>query len=103
MQRLFFFAQNFTKTNKMSFQTDLLNQIPIDPLTGAVAVPIYQTSTFVQEAPGVNKGYDYSRSNNPTRLVLENLCAGLENGAAGFAFSPEPSGRYPACGSGAGS
>lgn len=71
----------------MSFQTDLLSQIPIDPLTGAVAVPIYQTSTFVQEAPGVNKGYDYSRTNNPTRQVLENLCAGLENGSAGFAFA----------------
>ncbi|HLW49437.1 MAG TPA: PLP-dependent aspartate aminotransferase family protein [Sphingobacteriaceae bacterium] len=71
----------------MSFQTDLLNHIPIDPLTGAIAVPIYQTSTFVQEAPGVNKGYDYSRTNNPTREVLENLCAKLENGAGGFAFS----------------
>lgn len=71
----------------MSFQTDLLNHIPTDPHTGAIAVPIYQTSTFVQDAPGVNKGYDYSRTNNPTREVLENLCAKLENGAGGFAFS----------------
>lgn len=71
----------------MSFQTDLLNHIPIDPLTGAIAVPIYQTSTFAQEAPGINKGFDYSRTNNPTRKILENLCATLENGAAAFAFS----------------
>ncbi len=48
-----------------------------DPTTKAVAVPIYQTSTFVQEAPGVNKGYDYARSNNPTRAALEQLVAGL--------------------------
>src|SRR5690606_2060382 len=65
----------------------LLNHIPIDPQTGAIAVPIYQTSTFAQEAPGVNKGFDYSRTNNHTRQILENLCAKLENGASGFAFS----------------
>lgn len=67
--------------------TQLLNSIPIDPLTGAISVPIYQTSTFVQEAPGVHKGYDYSRSNNPTRAVLENLIAKLEGGATGLAFA----------------
>lgn len=71
----------------MGIQTDLLNSIPIDELTGAISVPIYQTSTFVQDAPGVNKGFDYSRSNNPTRKVLENLLAKLENGTNGFAFS----------------
>lgn len=71
----------------MSTQTQILNSIPVDPLTGAVAVPIYQTSTFLQDAPGVNKGYDYSRSSNPTRNVLENIIAKLENGTAGFAFS----------------
>jgi len=70
----------------MSTQTDILNSIPIDPLTGAIAVPIYQTSTFVQEAPGQNKGFDYSRSNNPTRQILEEVVAKLENGAKGFAF-----------------
>lgn len=70
----------------MTTQTDILNNIPIDPLTGAIAVPIYQTSTFAQEAPGENKGFDYSRTNNPTRQVLENLVASLENGAKGFAF-----------------
>ena len=67
--------------------TSFIHSIPVDPLTGAVSVPIYQTSTFVQEAPGVNKGYDYSRSNNPTRATLENLIAGLEKGAAGLAFA----------------
>jgi len=67
--------------------TSFIHSIPVDPLTGAVSVPIYQTSTFVQEAPGVNKGYDYSRSSNPTRATLESLIAGLEKGAAGLAFA----------------
>lgn len=71
----------------MSSATELIHSIPVDPLTGAVSVPIYQTSTFVQDAPGVNKGYDYSRSNNPTRAVLEQLIAKLEKGATGLAFS----------------
>ena len=67
--------------------TELIHSIPTDPLTGAISVPIYQTSTFVQEGPGVHKGYDYARSNNPTRAVLEQLAAGLEKGAAGYAFA----------------
>lgn len=71
----------------MHLHTQILQHIPIDPHTGAIAVPIYQTSTFVQEAPGVHKGFDYSRSNNPTRLALETLVAELENGVQGFAFS----------------
>src|SRR5580698_3458435 len=66
--------------------TKLIHSIPVDPLTGAISVPIYQTSTFVQEAPGVNKGFDYARSNNPTRAVLETLMAQLENGSTGIAF-----------------
>lgn len=70
----------------MHFETQLIHTLPIDPQTGAISVPIYQTSTFVQEAPGVNQGYDYSRSNNPTRAALEKLIAELEGGAAGFAF-----------------
>jgi len=69
-----------------STQTKLIHAIPVDPLTGSISVPIYQTSTYVQEAPGVNKGYDYARSNNPTRAVLENLIAQLENGSTGIAF-----------------
>ena len=70
----------------MSNATTLIHSIPVDPLTGAVSVPIYQTSTFVQEAPGVNRGYDYARSGNPTRATLENLVATLENGKIGAAF-----------------
>src|SRR5690349_3877698 len=71
----------------MQATTQLIHSIPVDPLTGAVSVPIYQTSTFVQEAPGINKGYDYARSGNPTRAVLENLLAKLEGGETGLAFS----------------
>ncbi|WPQ60764.1 PLP-dependent aspartate aminotransferase family protein [Chitinophaga sancti] len=71
----------------MSNITHLLHSIPVDPLTGAIAVPIYQTSTFVQEAPGVNKGYDYARTNNPTRETVEKIVAGLEGGSTGIAFS----------------
>ncbi|MEK7226540.1 MAG: aminotransferase class I/II-fold pyridoxal phosphate-dependent enzyme, partial [Bacteroidota bacterium] len=66
--------------------TQLIHSIPVDPLTGAIAVPIYQTSTFVQEAPGVNKGYDYARTGNPTRATLEDIIAKLENGSTGIAF-----------------
>jgi len=66
--------------------TQLIHSIPVDPLTGAISVPIYQTSTFVQEAPGVNNGYDYARTGNPTRAVLEDVIAKLENGSAGVAF-----------------
>lgn len=71
----------------MKEQTQILHSIPVDELTGAVSTPIYQTSTFVQDEPGMNKGFDYSRSNNPTRKVLEDLLAKLEGGHAGFAFA----------------
>jgi cystathionine beta-lyase len=71
----------------MSNLTELIHSIPVDPQTGAIAVPIYQTSTFVQEAPGVNKGYDYARSNNPTREAAEKIIAQLEKGAVAAAFS----------------
>lgn len=70
----------------MSNATDLIHSIPTDPLTGAISVPIYQTSTYVQEAPGVNKGFDYARSNNPTRGTLEDIIAKLEKGTTGIAF-----------------
>ena len=70
----------------MSNATQLIHSIPSDPLTGAISVPIYQTSTFIQEAPGVNQGYDYARTNNPTRAALETLIAKLEKGAQGVAF-----------------
>ena len=71
----------------MSNATKLIHSIPVDPLTGSISVPIYQTSTFVQEAPGVNKGYDYARSGNPTRATLENIIAELEGGTTGAAFA----------------
>ena len=70
----------------MQATTQLIHSIPVDPLTGAISVPIYQTSTFVQEAPGINKGYDYARSGNPTRAALESLVAQLEGGHTGVAF-----------------
>ncbi|HRF17322.1 MAG TPA: aminotransferase class I/II-fold pyridoxal phosphate-dependent enzyme, partial [Chitinophagaceae bacterium] len=58
-----------------------------DPSTGAIMTPVYQTSTYVQEAPGVNKGFEYARSQNPTRKALEEALAVIENGKFGLAFS----------------
>lgn len=57
-----------------------------DPATGAIMTPIYQTSTFVQEAPGVHKGYEYARTGNPTRTALQNALAAVENGNHGLCF-----------------
>src|SRR5438046_3366457 len=61
-------------------------QVP-DPLAGAVMTPIYQTSTYVQEGLGKHKGYEYARTRNPTREVLERNIAALEGGRHGFAFA----------------
>src|SRR5579862_4703936 len=58
-----------------------------DPSTGAIMTPIYATSTYVQSSPGVDKGYSYSRSQNPTRDAYEKCVANLESGERGFAFS----------------
>src|SRR5215203_4669417 len=58
-----------------------------DPSTGAIMTPIYQTSTYVQEAPGKNKGYEYARSQNPTRTALERAFAEIENAKYALAFS----------------
>ncbi|MGB8844010.1 MAG: PLP-dependent aspartate aminotransferase family protein [Aliidongia sp.] len=58
-----------------------------DPTTGAIMPPIYQTSTYVQESPGVHKGYEYSRSQNPTRMAYERCVADLESGTRGYAFA----------------
>lgn len=58
-----------------------------DPSTGAIMTPIYQTSTYVQEAPGVNQGFEYARSQNPTRQALEEALAVIENGNFGLSFS----------------
>ncbi len=72
----------------MNFETRAIHdgQEP-DPATGAVVTPIYQTVTYVQEAVGVNKGYDYSRVGNPTRTALQTALASLENAEHGIAFS----------------
>jgi cystathionine gamma-lyase len=74
--------------NNKSFTTRQIHagQSP-DPTTGAIMTPVYYTSTFVQESPGVHKGFEYSRSHNPTRFALEDCLASLENGYAGFAFA----------------
>src|SRR6476661_10295060 len=58
-----------------------------DPTTGAIMMPIYATSTYVQESPGKHKGYDYSRSINPTRSAYERCVANLESGTRGWAFA----------------
>src|SRR5947199_7789856 len=58
-----------------------------DPATGATIIPIYATSTYTQEAPGKHKGYEYSRSGNPTRKALETCLAALEEGERGLAFA----------------
>ena len=71
----------------MGFATDAIHvgQEP-DPATGAIIVPIYQTSTFVQEELGKHKGYEYARTSNPTRVALERNLAALEGGRSAFAF-----------------
>src|SRR5215213_8701593 len=72
----------------MDFETRAIHegQEP-DPATGSVTVPIYQTSTFAQEAVGQNKGYDYARSANPTRTALQICLASLESAEHGVAFA----------------
>lgn len=72
----------------MGFKTDAIHagQEP-DPTTGAVTIPIYQTSTYVQEGLGKHKGFEYARTQNPTRMALEKNMAVLERGAAGYAFA----------------
>ncbi len=77
-----------TRPNRPGFASRAIHagQSP-DPSTGAIMTPIYATSTYVQESPGVHKGYEYSRSQNPTRGALEACVADLENGSRGFAFA----------------
>jgi cystathionine gamma-lyase len=58
-----------------------------DPSTGAVMTPIYATSTYVQQSPGVHQGFEYSRSHNPTRFAYERCVAALEGGTHGYAFA----------------
>jgi cystathionine gamma-lyase len=81
-------AFNLSSTPRRAFATRTIHagQTP-DPATGAVMQPIYATSTYVHQSPGVHKGYDYSRSQNPTRFAFERCLADLEDGQAGFAFA----------------
>ncbi len=81
-------ADSGKRPNRPRFGTRAIHagQTP-DPSTGAVMPPIYATSTYVQESPGVHKGYEYSRSQNPTRMAYERCIADLESGTAGFAFA----------------
>ena len=74
--------------NRLDFATRTIHggQFP-DPTTGAVMVPIYATSTYAQTSPGEHKGFEYSRSHNPTRFAFERCIADLESGTAGFAFA----------------
>jgi cystathionine gamma-lyase len=72
----------------MKFATRVIHGgLQPDPLTGAVATPIYQTSTFARQSPGVHKGFAYARGGNPTRQALENSIACLENGRYGLVFA----------------
>ena len=74
--------------NKFGFETRAIHagQEP-DPTTGAIMTPVYLSSTYVQSSPGKHKGYDYSRTSNPTRKAYEDCIANLENGKFGFAFA----------------
>ena len=76
------------KSDQLGFETRAIHagQSP-DPSTGAIMTPIYATSTYVQQSPGVHKGYEYSRSHNPTRRALEACISSLEGGCEGFAFA----------------
>jgi len=81
-------TQTSSQANKQGFATRCIHagQTP-DPTTGAVMPPIYTTSTYAQSSPGVHKGYDYSRTSNPTRGAWERCIADLESGTHGFAFA----------------
>jgi cystathionine gamma-lyase len=77
-----------TRRNNQGFDTRAIHADQhVDPTTGAVITPIYATSTYAQEAPGVHKGFDYGRSHNPTRFAYERAVANLEGGTAAFAFA----------------
>ena len=77
-----------SKNKKQGFETRAIHAgQKADPSTGAVMMPIYTSSTFKQESPGVHKGYDYSRSGNPTRNAFEECMASLEEGIKGYGFS----------------
>src|SRR5207245_10571547 len=81
-------GRRMTRSNTLHFATRCGHAVQEpDPTTGAVMMPIYTTSTYVQRSPGVHKGYDYARTKNPTRMAFERCIADLEGGSAGFAFA----------------
>jgi cystathionine beta-lyase/cystathionine gamma-synthase len=81
-------TKKILNTIKMKLETTIIHAgMTPDPSTGSVMIPIYQTSTYVQAAPGQHKGYEYARSQNPTRFALEEAYAKIENGNYGLAFS----------------
>ena len=89
-------------TSRARFSTVCLHagQDP-DPATGAIVTPIYQTSTYVQEELGRHKGYEYGRTQNPTRMALERNLAAIEGGPAGlYRFRPIGRSRCARCGGG---
>src|SRR5690606_8796741 len=76
-----------SRKNRLAFATRTIHGGQShDPTTGAVMVPIYATSTYGQQSPGVHKGFEYARSQNPTRFAFERAVADLESGAGAFAF-----------------
>lgn len=85
---LFFNLQRTYCRSTMKFGTKTIHAgVEPDPTTGAIMTPIYQTSTYVQRSPGDHKGYEYSRTHNPTRTALQNSLAALENGKHGLCFA----------------
>ncbi|WP_309676324.1 PLP-dependent transferase, partial [Pseudomonas sp.] len=81
-------SQHDENTVPRAFATRVIHagQTP-DPSTGALMPPIYANSTYLQQSPGVHKGFDYGRSHNPTRFALERCVADLEGGTQAFAFA----------------
>src|SRR3989344_7205109 len=85
---LLYLKQNNNPMSKYKFGTKAIHAgAHPDPSTGAIMTPIYQTSTYVQESPGTNKGYGYARGKNPTRVALEKCLAALEGAEYGLCFS----------------
>lgn len=87
-ERKRFFMKKLDSNKELGFSTRAIHagQSP-DPSTGAIMTPVYLTSTYVQESPGVHKGWEYSRTHNPTRRAFEDCLASLEGGTTGFAFA----------------
>ena len=81
-------SASVAKKSNMKFATKAIHAgVEPDPTTGAIMTPIYQTSTYVQESPGKHKGYEYSRTHNPTRTALQKALAALENGKHGICYA----------------